>query len=117
MVAALLGTFPAVLAAKDTPRFAGAVAGGQLETLGLFLEFLLRELAAHAAVIGDLDRLVATLDPFRNHGLDIGPGADGLHEHALRFVVFGLCHDPTPCLGTEASAGASDPRATLGGRR
>ena len=59
MIAAL--HFPAILSAEDAPRFAGAVAGNELKPFGLFLELLLRELAAHAAVIGDIDRLVAAL--------------------------------------------------------
>src|SRR5581483_12411121 len=92
MMPAVIGALPAIMPAYDTPR-PRAVCGIRGERgRRLFLELLLGELASHAAVIDDLDRLVAALDPFRHHRLDVGPGADRLDEHALRFVVFGLRH-------------------------
>jgi hypothetical protein len=80
VVPALFGALPAIMAAQDPPGPAEAIRGVDLERDGFLFEFLLRELAAHAAVVSDLDRLVATLHPFRHHGLDMGPGADRLHE-------------------------------------
>ena len=71
VVPALLGALPAIVAAHHAPGPAEAVCGVDLERGGFLLELLLRELAAHAAVIGDLDRLLAALHPFRHHGLDI----------------------------------------------
>ena len=102
VVPALLGALPAIVTAHDAPGAAEPVHRGGLEGRGLFLEFLLREFATHAAIVGDLDRLLAAFYPFRHHGLDIGPGADRLHEHALRFVVLGFCHVDVPNSGAEA---------------
>jgi hypothetical protein len=81
------------MAAQDPPVSAGAIGGMDMRGDRLLFELLLREFTAHAAVVGDLDRLLAALHPFRNHGLDMGPGADRFHEHALRLMEFGFCHD------------------------
>src|SRR6185295_7905818 len=96
MVPALLGALPAIVTAHDAPSAAEAVHRGSLEGRGLFLQLLLRELAAHAAIVGNLARLLAAFYPFRHHRLDIGPGADRLDENALRFVVLGFCHVDCP---------------------
>ena len=92
MVPALLGALPAIGAAQNAPGTADAIRGIGLQRGRLPLALLLRELASHAAIIGDLDRLLSAHHPFRHDGLDIGPGADWLYEHALRFMVFGFCH-------------------------
>jgi hypothetical protein len=82
MVAALLGALPAIMAAKDAPVPAETVRSVDLKRDRFLLEFVLSVFPAHAAVVSDLDRLLAALHPFRHDGLEMGPGADGLHEHA-----------------------------------
>jgi hypothetical protein len=74
----LLGALPAIMAAQDTPVPAETVRGVDLKRDRLLLELVLSEFPAHAAVISDLDRLLAAFHPFRHDGLDIGPGADRL---------------------------------------